>query len=70
MANFHEKQKCVNLGQKVSYLGISELEFKYDFALFEFSTLEFVSLKNFVKKWKCLNLGQKMPYLGIFWLEF
>ena len=49
MANLHEKQKCVNLGQEVSYLGISELEFENDFVLFEFGTLEFVSLKILLK---------------------
>ena len=66
MANLHEKQKCVNLGQKVSYLGISELEFENDFVRHPRICL----IENFVKKWKCLNLEQKMPYLGIFWLEF
>ena len=46
MANLHEKQKCVNLGQKVSYLGISELEFENDFVRHPRICL----IENFVKK--------------------
>ena len=37
-----KKQKCLNLGPKVLYLGIFELEFENNIVIFEISTLEFV----------------------------
>ena len=63
------RKKCLNLGPKMSYLGILGLEFWKTIVIFEISTFEFVKLQNFVKKQKCLNLGPKMPFLGIFYQE-
>ena len=70
LQNFTKKQKFLNLGPKMSDLGILGLEFENNIVIFEISTLEFVQLQNFAEKQKCLNLGPKMPYLGIFGLEF
>ena len=52
IATFAEKQKCLNLGPKMSYwvflkkkmpyLGIFGLEFENNIVIFEISTLEFV----------------------------
>ena len=65
-----KKQKCLNLGLKIPYLGIFGLEFLKAVVIFEISTLKFVKFQNFPKKQKCLNLGPRMPYLGIFGVEF
>ena len=64
----------------MSYLGIFDKKcliweifgknLKKTIAIFEISTLKFVSLQNLTKKQKFLNLGPKMPNLGIFELEF
>ena len=62
-----KKQKCLNLGPNMPYLGIFGLDLKKKtIVIFEISTLKFVSLENFAEKKKCLNLGSKMSYLGIF----
>ena len=80
LQNFTEKQKCLNLGPKMSYLGIFDQKcfiwiilgknFKNTVVIFEISTLKFVYLQNFTEEQKCLNLGPKMPDFGIFGLEF
>ena len=45
-----KNQKCLNLGPKMSYLGISGVEFKKAIVIFEISFLTFVWLQNFRKK--------------------
>ena len=71
MHNFVKKQKCLNLGQKMPYLGMFGQELKKKtIVIFEISTLKFVYLQNFTKKQKSLNLGPKMPDLWIFGLGF
>ena len=52
-----KKEKCLNLGPKMSYLGIFGLKFEENIIIFEISTLEFVEIQNFAEKEKCLNLG-------------
>ena len=42
MQNFTRKEKCLNLGPKIPYLGILGLEFQKFIVIFEISTLEFV----------------------------
>ena len=42
MQNFLEKQECLNLGQKMLYLGIFGLESSKAIVIFEISTLKFV----------------------------
>ena len=42
MQNFVKKQKCLNLGPKIPYLGIFGPEFLKTIVIFEISTLEFV----------------------------
>ena len=42
LQNFAKKQKCLNLGPKMPYLGIFGLEFQKTIVIFEISTLEFV----------------------------
>ena len=37
-----KKTKCLNLGPKMLYLGIFELEFSKTIVIFEINTLEFV----------------------------
>ena len=64
-----KKQKFLNLGPKMPYLGKFGMEFENNIVKFEIRTLKFSKLQNFVKKLKCLNLGPKMPYLYIFGLE-
>ena len=66
LQNFTKKQKCLNLGPKVLYLGIFGLEFKKKLLSYLKPTPSNLSnCNNFVKKQKCLNLGPKMPYLRI-----
>ena len=70
-----KKQKCLNLGPKMPYLGIFDpkcliwvfldKKFRKTIVIFEISSLKFVSLQNFMKKQKCLNLRPKMSDLGI-----
>ena len=60
-----DKQKCLNLGSKMRYLGVSGLEFQKKFVIFEMNSLESASLHKFVEQRKCLNLGPKLTYLGI-----
>ena len=53
-----KKQKCLNLGPNMPYLGIFGLDLKKKtIVIFEISTLKFVSLENFAEK--------KMPKFGI-----
>ena len=60
-----KKWKCLNLGLKVSYLGILGLEFNKAIVIFEISTLKFLTLRNFMKKWKCL-IWEKNALFGYF----
>ena len=64
-----KKQKCLNLGPRMPYLGIFRVEFQKTNVIFEISTLELSNCKVSRKNKKCLNLGPKMPYLVIFRLE-
>ena len=69
IVKFLRKQKCLNLGPKMPYLGIFDQKwliwvfsgtvFRKTIVIFEISTLKFVYLQNFPKKQKCLNLGPK-----------
>ena len=67
IANFAKKQKCLNLGQKRPYLGLSGLEFKKTIAILEISTLKFVQLQNFAKITKISKFGTKNALFGYFW---
>ena len=49
-----EKQKCLNLGPKMPYLGIFDLELKKTIVIFEISTLEFVKNESLTQK---VNFG-------------
>ena len=42
LQNFEKKQKCLNLGPKIPYLGMFRLDFENDIVIFEISTLTFV----------------------------
>ena len=42
IANSGKKQKCLNLGAKIFYLGIFGLEYENNIVIFEISTFEFV----------------------------
>ena len=67
IANFAKKQKCLNLGQKRPYLGLSGLEFKKTIAIIEISTLKFVQLQNFAKNTKISKFGTKNALFEYFW---
>ena len=72
-----KKQKCLNLGPKMSYLGIFDQKcliwvflgknFKTAIFIFEISSLIFVSLQNFTKKEKMPKFGTKNVLFGYFW---
>ena len=49
MQNFMKKQKCLNLGPKMPYLGIFGLKFERKKKI-EISILEFVLLQSLVQK--------------------
>ena len=70
LQKFATKQKCLDLGPKVPYLGIFGVEFWKTIVIFEISTLKFVYLPNFARQQNYLNFGPKVPYLGIFGPEF
>ena len=42
LQSFAKKQKCLNLGPKLPYLGIFGVEFQKTIVIFEISTLKFV----------------------------
>ena len=50
LQSFVKKQKYVNLGPKMPYLDIFELEISKTIVIFEITTLELVYLQNFLKK--------------------
>ena len=77
MQSFAKKQKCLNLGPKMRYLGIFDQNcliwifigksFKTTIVIYEISTLIFVYLQNFMKNQKCLIyvlLGWNMKTLS------
>ena len=45
-----DKQKCLNLGSKMRYLGVSGLEFQKKFVIFEMNSLESASLHKFAEQ--------------------
>ena len=49
LQNFTKKEKCLNLGPKMSDLCIFGLEFQSNIVTFEISTLKFVYLQKFGK---------------------
>ena len=49
LQNFTKKEKCLNLGPKMSDLCIFGLEFQSNSVIFEISTLKFVYLQKFGK---------------------
>ena len=59
LQNFPKKQKCLNLGPKMPYLGIFELEFKKTVVIFEISTLEFVENESLAHT---LNFGIRSDF--------
>ena len=65
MQSLMQKEKTINLGPKMSYLGIFGLYFRKTVIIFEVTTLHFVKIQSFVHKLKSLYLGPKIPYLGI-----
>ena len=71
MENFVKRWKLLNLGPKISYLGIFELEFlKKLLSYLKSAPSNLSNCKIFGKKLKRLSLGPKMAYLDIFGLEF
>ena len=46
IAKFLKKQKCLNLGPKISFLGIFGLGFENNIVIFEISTLEIVKYES------------------------
>ena len=78
IVKFLKKQKCLNLGSKMPYLGIFDQKclilvfsgkiFRKTIVIFEISTLEFVNLQNFTKKkTKMPKFGTKNASFGYFW---
>ena len=65
--NLLKKQKCVNLGPKMSYSHIFGLEFSKAHVTFKISTLKFVKLQNITKKTKMHKFGTKNPLFGYLW---
>ena len=57
LQNVTKKQKCLNLGPKMSDFGIFGLEFESNILIFEMTTLV---IAKFRKKQKCLNFGSKI----------
>ena len=49
LQNFTKREKCLNLGPKMSDLCIFGLEFQSNIVIFEISTLKFVYLQKFGK---------------------
>ena len=80
LQNLTKKQKCLNLGPKMPYLGIFYQKclvwvflgynFKRTIAIFEISNPSICLIAKCHELIKCLNLGLKLPYLCIFGLEF
>ena len=54
---------------KTTCLGIFELEFENNIAVFEICVLEFVLLQSLVQNYKSLKVGPKIGESGIFRLE-
>ena len=46
LQKFLKKQKCLNLGPKIPFLGIFGLEFENNIVIFEISTLEIVKYES------------------------
>ena len=67
IGNFCEKQNCLNLGPKMPYLGIFELELEK--TIWNQHSRICLIAKFGKKKKKCLNLRPKIPCLGIFGIE-
>ena len=65
-----KKQKRLDLGPKMPYLGNFGLEFKKCDCHIWNQHPQICLIAKFCGKTKCLNLGPKMPYLGILGLEF
>ena len=64
-----KKQKCLNLGAKICYLGIFVLEFENNVVIFEGSTLKFVFLRNIYEKMEMLKVGPINTLFGYFRAE-
>ena len=60
MQSFLLKNEKLNLGPKLSYLGIFGLDFEKTIVLFKIIIFEFVKTQSFVLK-KKISLGQKFP---------
>ena len=71
-AKFRKKpQRCLNLGPKMSYLGVFGPDFSKNYCHIRNQPASNLSNMILQKKKKiCLNLGPKIPYLGLFELEF
>ena len=76
-----KKQKCLNLGPKMPYLGIFDqkcltwvflgMNLKKNYCHIWNQHPQMCLFAKFHKKTKkCLNVGPKVPYLGIFGQEF
>ena len=65
-----QKEKSLNLGSKMPYLGNFALEFQKNYCYIWNQRPWICLITNLIRKWKSLNLGLRMPYLDIFGLEF
>ena len=65
-----KKEKCLNLGPKMSYFHIFGVVFSKAIFVFRINTLKFAKFQNFGRQENYLNLSKKMPSFGIFWPEF
>ena len=59
-------QSLINLGPKMSYLRISQLELQKNIVILEVCILEFFEMQKLVQIKKTSDLVPKIRYLGIF----
>ena len=63
-------QSLINLGPKMSYLRISQLELEKTIIILEVCMLEFFEMQKLVQIKETSNLVPKIRYLGIFCCNF
>ena len=67
LQNFVKKQKFLNLGPKISYLGVFGLELKEKtIVIFEISTLGFFLIAKYCELMKMPKFGTKSALFGYF----
>ena len=62
MQSFMQKQKCLDLGQKVPHLGLFLLEIEKAIVIFKINTLSAQNMKFFIKNFfsKCDQISRKL----------